>query len=92
MTVVRRIAATALRAVLSSLVAALPAVALAQAFPSKPVRILVPYPAGGTTDIVVHLESGDSVTRHVRVELDKWRRIIQNQRLLKPSPNRQQNT
>ena len=31
---------------------ALPAVAWSQAFPVKPVRIIVPYPAGGTTDLM----------------------------------------
>ena len=31
---------------------ALPTVAWSQAFPVKPVRIIVPYPAGGTTDLM----------------------------------------
>ena len=31
---------------------ALPAAAWSQAFPARPVRIIVPYPAGGTTDLM----------------------------------------
>lgn len=29
-----------------------PAIALAQAYPNKPIRLLIPYPAGGTTDLM----------------------------------------
>ncbi|HTO48656.1 MAG TPA: tripartite tricarboxylate transporter substrate-binding protein [Burkholderiales bacterium] len=39
---------------LAALIAAAP-VALAQTFPTKPVRAIVPYPAGGTTDLVARI-------------------------------------
>ena len=32
-----------------------PSLALAQAYPSKPIRIIVPYPAGGATDVATRL-------------------------------------
>lgn len=39
--------------------AALPLAASAQAFPNKPVRLIVPFPAGGTTDIIARMVSDE---------------------------------
>jgi tripartite-type tricarboxylate transporter receptor subunit TctC len=38
-------------AALGALIALVPAIALAQAFPSKPITLICPWPPGGSTDV-----------------------------------------
>ena len=49
MSITRRLAGSAV--IGAALIAVLPALAQTAAFPSKPIRIIVPYPAGGATDV-----------------------------------------
>ena len=47
-----------LLAIVVALASGLPVTASAQTFPSKPIRIVVPFPAGGTSDILTRLIGG----------------------------------
>lgn len=53
MTLNRRLASAAL--IGAALMTAVPALAQTAAFPNKPMRIIVPYPAGGATDVSARL-------------------------------------
>src|SRR5438309_12115263 len=45
----------ALRVLLTGLSVLLPAAAVAQEFPSKPIRLIVPFPPGGPNDIIARV-------------------------------------
>jgi tripartite-type tricarboxylate transporter receptor subunit TctC len=62
---------TTRRTILTLLAAALATATPAQTYPAKPVRLLAPYPAGGTTDILTRAVApilAESVGQPVIVE------------------------
>jgi tripartite-type tricarboxylate transporter receptor subunit TctC len=61
-----------LAALLSTLGAALPTATLAQAWPSKPIRVVVPFPPGGGTDIIAR-----EVTQKVASSTG-WTFVVEN--------------
>ncbi len=70
MSMTRRLAGLTL--IGSALIAAMPVLAQTAAFPNKPMRIIVPYPAGGATDVSARL-----VAQRLQEEL-KQNVIVEN--------------
>ena len=67
----RRFLATALAVALSTGLGLAPASGWAQAYPNKPIRLIVPFPAGGATDILARALSqkfGEKIGQSVVVE------------------------
>ncbi len=65
---VRSLAAVAWSAVAGAAVCAASGAALAQAFPAKPIRMIVPFPPGGSTDIFGRL-AADALGRQLAVSV-----------------------
>ena len=43
--------------------ATLPAISAAQDYPNKPIKLIIPYPPGGATDVIGRIVAGDARVR-----------------------------
>ena len=52
--------------------------ALAQAFPSKPIKVVIPFVAGGSSDIVGRAIVGtpEEFGRFMKAEVDRWTTVV----------------
>ena len=59
----------------AALLAAISTFAAAQAYPSRPITVVVPFAAGGPTDTIARI-LGDRMARSHKAEIDKWGSLI----------------
>jgi tripartite-type tricarboxylate transporter receptor subunit TctC len=63
-----------MKKLLLALALAAPLSALAQGYPSKPIRWVVPYPGGGITDSV----TPERFAGFLKGEVDRWAKVVRD--------------